>query len=444
MAQKKEYSDREGIVHPSYRSADMSEIPIEQWSKEMKIELVKENIRMDGIMKEVSKNFATTNLTIRNHTLDFLTVASMGKTPQFVKKADSFKRRIYTIKEATIYKFKEEMIKLWLENTKNDVGNRHMPRRNMFIDTYLEFDGLSVCGIHLVRVKILPDGTQIYDLDPNLKIPNAESAINVFFIGYDKEGQQYYTHTLISDELMQKYYHKGNLKRAKYSCPFCHMPLTKLTKSEWVCDSERCVSMNQEAKPIVYDTGYKKVKDSLEMVQMNDVWKAEEKVRLFVCNMLDYYMNKEIYFTDGLTEEQARKKNEKDAKRNKQRHYLVSPIKVVRCSPKIEKRIFQIKQTFGSYDYARKTCHWVEGHFMRFLNKDHYSNLYGWITGCRTAEEKREKLKELKRRDADGFEESNVYEWDELHDCIKVHVDEFQRNKDAGNPDDRTEYRVVK
>lgn len=438
MAQENNSEDREKLTYYEVSDEGMK-ASMDEFMSSKDLEFNKEE---ENFLKEANKKNGVMDLSLRNMVMAFLNSASKGMLSQFAYSNNEYTSRFNAIEQAVIYKFKDEMIKLYLEKTKNENEDKAMPRKNMWIETFLDFEGHSICGIHIAKVRILPDNTMIFDINTENKFPHADSAIAVFYTGFDKRGVQYVTNFILDEKMNTKLYSSfDERKKAKYVCPYCANILTEVKPKKYACHSGDCIKEHQTDRIILYNTNKKSIRDRLQTLKLNHVWCIEDKVRLFVSNLLDYYMDKEVEFYDGLTEEQAEKKNEK--LRRKGKSIMVAPIKLVKAGNKLKKRILRVERKYGSYEIARKRAHVVQSYWFKFLNKEHYTRLYGWIAGCRTIEEKKERLKKLKRVDEEGFEEYDVYKWDVKHDCIRVLVHEHERCKDEGNEDDRTEIRVI-
>jgi hypothetical protein len=170
-------------------------------------------------------------------------------------------------------------------------------------------------------------------------------------------------------------------------------------------------------------------------MNMKDVWRIEDRIRLFVSNFLDYIEEPEVRIVTNMTSNQLMQRNVKRAKRGKS---PLPPVKIITVGGELKRYINLIGEKCRTLDLARNET-WVDGHFFRFWDRNKWTRMYAWIKGCKTPEEIMAKLKKLVRRDDKGhpLPQSQQYRWDNNHKVIKVHKRAFVKWKGMGEPVER-------
>lgn len=369
------------------------------------------------------------DLECRKETLDFCQVAGMGAIKQFQAKAPFFIRRKELIEDAHIYKFKDKFISLLVEHNKNDIGFRPMPQNNMWIECSLPFGDTLVTGLHLKKIKVNNEGSfayQIYDEDI-YPAGFDEDGISVFYSGISK-GATFYSYFALST--INTEFEKRK-KEAKYYCPFCNSPMLRLDGENYYCDMHSCVRVYQKGSFTVYNMKNKKMNTSLSAWRMDDVWKIDEQIKLFVCNLLDFINNKEVVISVSDTPEEIRHKNVKRIRRGQKSLF---PVNIINVCGHLEKKINLWRtQSRGSYTVAR-TETTVDGHYRRFWMKNKWRKIYSWIAKCNNAGEIDTRLKELKRVDDEGknLPDYCQYRWDEYYKVIYIWIEPFKKFEGKG------------
>jgi len=349
--------------------------------------------------------------------------------------------------ELNVYKFKDKMVQLLIEKSKSDFTHKALPEDNMWLDVFLEFDGYTINGMFLAMVYVKKDGNFALKSDVAYQPKDSEEAILVFFTGWSDSHIHYYLRLLLDKEQFKKlqssYY--TSLHTGMHTCPFCGTVMSEgvgeaVPKGAFFCSHTECIKEFQKDGVLYYDKKKKSVRELLSQHKMGHLGNMETFARDFVNSYLDFTMLKEVKINDAVTKEFARAKNPMRKKRGKKPYY---PVKLITVSGYLQKKIFEIKSAFGSYETARKET-FVIGHYMRFWNKRKWKRLYQWIENCKTDSEVELRLSKLKRCDEDGdtLPDSLQYVWDKKHEVIMVYKENHIRNK-GSEKDKRNTVRVI-
>lgn len=424
----------------------MTELPIGyKWYDGKKIITTEQNFKKKGIPTGKSDNpemfkamtqkidSGVYDLPLRDLNKAFCRVHSKGVVEQFKGKEDFFARREVDIEDARVYKFKDKFFPLMIEHNQNDIGFRPMPNNNMWIEVPLQFGKVQIAGIHLLRVYVNDQDEFAYQVYPDDLIPAGydQEAISIFVTGL-ADDVSFYNYFLL--EKIGKY---DKLKpESKYVCPHCNTPLQKFKgTNHYFCKAPDCVVNNQNKEIIVYDMDDYKTKKVFKIMNMKDIWRVEDRIRLFVSNFLDYLDEPEVKVIVNMNAKDLAKRNEKRARRGKP---PLPPIRIITVDGELKRYVRLVEGKCRTIDVARNET-WVDGHFFRFWSRDKWCNLYAWIKKCKTDDEIRKRLKERVRRDKDGhpLPQSQQYRWDSRNKVIKVHKRAYVKWKGMGEPVER-------
>jgi len=404
-----------------------------------------ELLKTSMMITEMIDRFKKSNL--KDNAFDFtnrdatLLFCGLSKdTPQFRGMKHTIVERGANILKSVVYKFKEHLLQDFMMHDRNDIGFREMPRNNMFIEVFLEFGSIFINGIHLLRVMIDPKtGSQfVIDAEPVSAPSNfTEEGISVFYSGIDNKVAFFDYFTLDKTQITAIEHLK---EVSRYACPFCSRPMVDATEHEVYC--RYCIEEGSTQLSFLYDLNNPQVEILLRTQYMHDIWKAEDKVRQFVCNFLDYYSFKDIRVHTLMTDEERHERNKARVKRGKT---VIPDVKVVSADGYLHKYIEVIRRRFnGNLDQIRNQ-QWVEGHFMRFWKEDKYTRLYGSIKGLKTDDEIEARLRKIVRLDEfdQPFPERRQYRWDRTYKKIFLRKDTFIRYAES-DEDLRTVVKMVK
>lgn len=429
MTKKKEVKKMEKLPK-GYKWYDGRTITIEQELKKRGVDTGKEdNPKLYKLWTE-TEDMGIYNLPLRDFSRAFCETHSKGVVPQFMAREGFFERRWHYIEDARVYRFKDKFMQLMVEHNKNDIGFRPLPNNNMWIEVPLQFGKIKIAGIHLVRVFVNDNDEYASQVYPDELVPVGydQEAISIFVTGLDGD-ISFYNYFLL--EKIGKY---DKLKPvSKYVCPYCGSPLKKFEDKNWFyCELESCVETSQKGKMVMYDMDDYKTKNTFKVMKMNDIWRIEDKIRLFVSNFLDYIEEPEVKIITSISSTDLAKRNLKRARKGKP---PLPPIRIITVSGEIKRYINLIGERCRTLEIARNET-WVDGHFFRFWDRNKWTRLYAWIKGCKTDEEIREKLKKLVRKDDKGhpLPQTQQYRWDSHHKLIKVHKLAFVKWKGMGEP----------
>ena len=367
-------------------------------------------------------------------TREFCETASSGLLPQFKTKEDYIKERLHLINTSKIYKFRNQFTPLVVQNNKNDLGYRPMRQDNMFIEVGLDFGDVFVAGIHIHKVFLRPEekdrklGYQVYS-DRLIPHDFTEEGMSIFITGLAEDNVTFYSYFTL------RRYNAKHQGGSFYSCPYCQTRMAKMKDTNLhYCDIVDCIAKYQDGETIVYDLSNKKLRHTFRVMKMKDVWNIENKIRNFVCNFLDFLNTPEVIVRSAVDPESLQKRNLKRAKRGKR---VLPPVNLIIVDGYLKKYIGELASRTGSIAVARNET-WVSGHYMRFWMKEKWSNLYSWISKCKTDEQTKDKLAKMVRKDGDGklLPKSQQYIWDAYYKVIKVWKIPFIKFKGEGTPKD--------
>ena len=377
---------------------------------------------------------------LMDYTKLFCMNAGAGMIAQFDHKSDIFRRRLDLIDTSKKYRFEDSFLPLLVHHNKNEYGYRRMPNDNMWIEVGLKIGGIFVSGVHIAKVYIDPATKDEFG-SPSFRfyddiVPSTytKKGISVFVCGIEDERYNFYYHFILEETDIEK----EKLKRRKvYSCPYCSMPMETLQDRMYYCKQKKCVQVFQKGSKTVYNMDDKKIAEQLRIFEMKAIWKAEDTIRQFATNLLDFLTNKRVQVVCNVSAHDMAKKNLKRAKRGKPALY---PVNIIKVDGTLKEYVTYIKTQFkGNYKQARNET-MVDGHFYRFKDKTHWSKMYSWIAKCKTDEEIVERLSKLVRRDPRTdmiLPDEEQYEWDSHYKVIRYWKLPYYRFKGEGNPRER-------
>jgi ribosomal protein L37AE/L43A len=284
-------------------------------------------------------------------------------------------------------------------------------------------------------------------IDDGQAIPSTftDDVISVFCVGYTnfdkgKEIENFYTcFTLDKAKTLEI---ENKKKYAKYACPKCNSPMVHFTDNEIGCNHPPCIWGLQKGLMIVYDLNDAKVKHVFKSQEFSGVWGIEEKLRLFVTNLLDFITIKEVHISGFLSEEERRHKNEKRAEKGKE---PLMPVKLINVTGHLYKYIGSIKQRYGDDAERMLREQSIKGHFFRFWSEEKWSRLYALLKGCKDDDSKEKRLAKAIRRDEDShpLPDYQQYMWDKGLQKIKIWKEPTIRNKGCGKKDETPKVYVL-
>jgi hypothetical protein len=355
----------------------------------------------------------------------FCVNASSGMMPHFHHKKDFFDRKIGQLDDAKRYKFADEFIQLHIEKTRSEIIYKHLPFRNMWLECKLPIGDITVTGIHMMKVKVNDKNQQVYDDDLFVPLGFDKNDISVFITGFDSKVVMFYDYFTFDKALIDE---AG--RTSLFVCPFCSTPVRKLENKKYYCDNIVCVNSYQKDSPIIYDVSKDIARKAL--TNITDVHKAEDKVRNFIANLLDFIMMREVHQHVVFTDDELQERNDKRARRGKK---PLSNFTVIKVTGSIERYITLLKSKFNNDSVRARNEMDVSGHYFRFWKREKWCRLYEYIAKCSGDEEIRSKLVRFVRCDEDGLPlpDENQYVWDYVNKCIMVYVNETTRNKGLGH-----------
>ncbi|MCJ7767826.1 hypothetical protein MUP79_05510, partial [Candidatus Bathyarchaeota archaeon] len=352
------YTDHDGKVHEDARAFDPAKDHIEI-SKGGE----KEILDLKSFFK--TQQFSVFDLSLRKFTQSWCKVSATGNIPQFSNRTDTFFARGELIGEAQVYRFKNEQVKWLIENNSNQHGYRYMPNENIWVECLLEKDGVTVNGIHILKVKAKKDSEDHTFYMSLHGVPDmeeeTEDAISIFYTGFDTSGATFYQLSLLDRKDMWK-----RAKKYHYACPYCNSPMENITKNEIACKNERCLKNNQKGSLVIYDLSNPVAKSLLDMMDMSDVWKVEDYVKTFVCNFLDFMTVKEVSVRVLMDSAERHRRNEKRTKRGQE---PLSDMRIIEVTGHLYRYVNLLQERIGAgnkLEYQQA----VSGHFFRFWSRD--------------------------------------------------------------------------